>query len=125
MSIVRNTLAVAAASALLTLTAACGAVDKAAVCTDATKAISDYSSQMASSAGNLEGINKANADLAAKLKDISAKADGDLQSALTKMADTWAGFKLDTSDPAASATKLTELSQKATQATQELATACS
>ncbi len=124
MSIVRNTLAVAAASALLTLTAACGGADKTAVCTDATKALTDYSTQVSASAGDLEGVNKANADLAAKLKDISAKADGDLQSALTKMADTWAGFKVDAKDPAASATKLTEIGQKATQAGQELAAAC-
>ncbi|MCT9929007.1 hypothetical protein N5079_02110 [Planotetraspora sp. A-T 1434] len=124
MNILRNTLAVAAASALLALTAACGGGDKAAVCQDAIKAFTDYSSKAGASAGNLEAINTATADLASTLKSLSGKADGDLKTALTGMADSWANFKLDVSDPAA-ATKMTEFATKATQATQQLGTACS
>ncbi|MEZ0073881.1 hypothetical protein [Planotetraspora sp. GP83] len=125
MNILRNTLAVAAASVLLTLTAACGGGgDKAAVCQEAIKAFTDYSSKAGASAGNLEAINTATADLASTLKNLSGKADGDLKTALAGMADSWAAFKLDVSDPAAAA-KMTEFATKATQATQELGTACS
>jgi signal transduction protein with GAF and PtsI domain len=125
MSIVRNTLAAVATSALLSLTAACGAGSTAAICTDATKALTDYSSSVAASASNLENLNKANEELAAKFTELAGKADGDLKSSLTKIADAWAGFKIDASDPAAAMSKVSEFSKKATDAAQELQKACS
>ncbi|GAB3888104.1 hypothetical protein GCM10027612_28060 [Microbispora bryophytorum subsp. camponoti] len=123
MNILRNSLAVVAASALLGLTAACSG-GQTAVCEEATKAFTDYSSKAAAAAGDIKGINTATGDLAAQLKDLSGKADGDLQVALAGMADSWGSFTIDLSDPAA-ATKLAEFGQKATQATQQLASACS
>lgn len=123
MNILRNTLAVVAASTLLSLTAACSG-GQTAICEEATKAFTDYSTKAASAAGDIKGFNSATSDLAATLKDLSGKADGDLKTALAGMADSWGDFKIDLSDPAAAA-KLTEFGQKATQATQELATACS
>jgi hypothetical protein len=125
MNILRTSLALSASAAVLVLTAACGAGDKVAVCSDATKAFSDYTSQITASAAKPEGVNKAFSDLSAKLKELSAKADGDLATSLTKMADTFDGIKIDVSDPTAAASKLTELSTKATSAAQELAAACS
>ncbi|MBP2705142.1 hypothetical protein JOL79_15105 [Microbispora sp. RL4-1S] len=123
MNILKNTLAVAAVAAILPLTA-CGGSDQASVCQEATKAFTDYSTKAGASAGNIDGINSATADLAATLKDLSGKADGDLKTALTGMADSWAAFKIDVSDPAA-AGKLTEFATKATEATRQLASACS
>lgn len=123
MNILRNSLAVVAASALLGLTAACSG-GQTAVCEEATKAFTDYSSKAAGTAGDVKGFNTATSDLAAQLKELSGKADGDLKVALAGMADSWAAFKIDLSDPAA-ATKLAEFGQKATQATQQLASACS
>ncbi|WP_182877692.1 hypothetical protein [Microbispora sp. H10670] len=123
MNILRNSLAVVAASALLSLTAACGG-GQTAVCEEATKAFTDYSTKAAAAAGDIKGLNTATGDLAAQLKDLSGKADGDLKVALAGMADSWGSFKIDLSDPAAAA-KLSEFGKKATQATQELASACS
>ncbi|MEU7879544.1 hypothetical protein [Microbispora bryophytorum] len=123
MNILRNSLAVVAASALLGLTAACSG-GQTAVCEEATKAFTDYSSKAAAAAGDIKGINTATGDLAAQLKDLSGKADGDLQVTLAGMADSWGSLTIDLSDPAA-ATKLAESGQKVIQATQQLASACS
>jgi len=124
MNILKNSLALAAASVLLSLTAACGSSAQASVCEDATKAFTDYSAKAGASAGNMENLNAATADLAAQLKTLSAKADGDLKTALAGMADSWASFKIDVTDPAVTA-KLTEFTTKASQASKELAAACS
>ncbi|WP_169950372.1 hypothetical protein [Microbispora sp. H11081] len=123
MNIIRNSLAVVAVSALLGLATACGG-SRAAVCEEATKAFTDYSTKAAAAAGDLKGINTATSDLAARLDELSGKADGDLQVALAGMADSWGSFKLDLTDPNA-ATKLAEFGQKTTEATQQLASACS
>lgn len=124
MSTIRKSFALAAVSALLTLTAACGG-DKVAICTDATKAITDWSSAAAASAGNLDGINTATTDLTTKLKDLSGKADGDLKASLEKLTESLGAFKIDSADPAGAAAKLTDFSKKMSEAGQELATACS
>ncbi|MFC4529897.1 hypothetical protein [Sphaerisporangium dianthi] len=108
----------------MALSSACGAGGNAAVCEEATKAFTDYSSKAAASAGSMETFNSATAELAAELKGLAGKTDGDLKTALTGMADSWAGFKIDTSDPAV-ATKMSEFTTKATEATQQLAAACS
>ncbi|GLX00151.1 hypothetical protein [Microtetraspora sp. NBRC 16547] len=125
MSIVRNSLAVVAASAVLALTSACGGgADKVALCTEATKAMTDYQTAAAAAGANFEGLNKATADFAAKLKDLGGKADGDLQSALTKFGDSFADLKIDPSDSSA-ATKVTEFAQKVSEAGAAFGTACS
>ncbi|GGO14666.1 hypothetical protein GCM10010116_29610 [Microbispora rosea subsp. aerata] len=123
MNILRNSLAVVAASALFGLATACSG-SQSAVCEEATKAFTDYSAKAAGAAGDLKGLNAATSDLAAQLKELSGKAEGDLKVTLAGLADSWGSFKVDLSDPAA-ATKLSESGQKAIQATQQLAAACS
>ncbi|WP_067174419.1 hypothetical protein [Microtetraspora niveoalba] len=124
MSIVRNSLAVVAASTVLALTSACGGgADKVALCAEATKAMTDYQGAMASAGTNFDGFNKASADFAAKLKDLAGKADGDLQTALTKFGDSFAELKIDPSDSGA-ATKVAEFSKKVTEAGTAFASAC-
>jgi hypothetical protein len=118
-------LAVSAASALVSLTSACGGGTTKAVCDDALKAFQDYGSQAAAGAGDLKAWNKATADLATKLKDLSGKADGDLKSTLTDLSTSWGGFQLNTSDPSAAAAQLPQFATKATEATQKLAVNCS
>jgi hypothetical protein len=98
MNTIKKTFAAVAASALLSLTAACSG-STTALCAEATKAMTDYATQASGSAGNLDAFNKANSDLAAKLNDIAQKADGDLKTSLTKLADTLGSVKLDTSEP--------------------------
>ncbi|MFC6080590.1 hypothetical protein [Sphaerisporangium aureirubrum] len=120
----RYALAVSAAAILVSLTTACGGGAQP-VCQDAVKAFNDYSTQAAAGAGNLEAFNKANADLAAKLKDLSDKADGDLKATLADLSATWGGIKVDPSNPAAAATELSKLGTQATDATQKLAKNCS
>ncbi|WP_067125228.1 hypothetical protein [Microtetraspora malaysiensis] len=124
MSIVRNSLAVVAASAVLALTSACGGgADKVALCTETTKAMTDYASAMASAGTNLDGFNQASSDLAAKLKEIAGKADGDLQSSLTKFGESFDELKVDPKDPAA-ATKVGDFAKKVTEASTAFASAC-
>jgi hypothetical protein len=124
--LMRRGFGVTAAAALIALTAACGGGSaNAAVCTDATKLINDYSTQVAAAAGDLEGINKATADLSTKFKELAGKADGDLSSALSDLSDVWAGFKIDASNPTAAAAQVPEMAKKAQEATVKLGTACS
>ncbi|MFG1874901.1 hypothetical protein ACGFIV_08705 [Sphaerisporangium sp. NPDC049003] len=125
IALTRRILAVAAASVLVSLTSACGGGSSKAVCDDALKAFQDYGNQAAAGAGNLDSWNKATADLAVKLKDLSGEADGDLKTTLTDLATSWGGFKIDTADPGAAATKVPEFATKATEATQKLAVNCS
>ncbi|MFF3668786.1 hypothetical protein [Microtetraspora malaysiensis] len=124
MSIVRNSLAVVAASAVLALTSACGGgADKVALCAETTKAMTDYQGAMASAGTNFDGFNKASSDFAAKLKEIAGKADGDLQSALSKFGDSFAALKIDPKD-ADAATKLGDFAKKVTEAGAAFASAC-
>ncbi|MEO3807551.1 hypothetical protein ABGB17_00965 [Sphaerisporangium sp. B11E5] len=120
----RPALAVCAAAVLVSLTAACGGGGQPA-CQDAVKAFQDYSTQAAAGAGNLDAFNKANADLATKLKNLSDQADGDLKATLADLSATWGGIKIDPANPAAAATELSKLSSKASEATQKLASNCS
>ncbi|MEV7964518.1 hypothetical protein AB0O34_00840 [Sphaerisporangium sp. NPDC088356] len=89
------------------------------------KAFQDYGTQAAAGAGDLNSWNKATADLAAKLKDLSGKAEGDLKTTLTDLSASWGGFKIDTADPSAAAAQLPQFTTKATEATQKLAVNCS
>jgi hypothetical protein len=125
ITLTRRVLAVSAASVLVSLTSACGGGDTKAVCDSAIKAFQDYGTQAAAGAGNLDSWNKATADLAAKLKDLSGKADGDLKTTLTDLSTSWGGFKINTADPSAAATELPKFATKATEGTQKLALNCS
>ncbi|MEU9885215.1 hypothetical protein [Sphaerisporangium sp. NPDC051011] len=125
ISLPRHILAVSATAILVSLTAGCGGGDTKAVCQDAIKAMQDYSTQAAAGGANLEGFNKANSDLAAKLKDLSDKADGDLKTTLADLSTSWGGMKIDMSDPAKAATELPKMATKATEAMQKLTTTCS
>jgi hypothetical protein len=124
-SLTRHVLAVSAATVLISLTAGCGGGSTQAVCQDAVKAFQDYSTHAAAGAGNLDAFNKATADLATTLKDLSGKADGDLKATLTDLSTSWGGIKIDLSDPAAAAPELAKMGTKATEATQKLAANCS
>ncbi|GII63814.1 hypothetical protein Skr01_38990 [Sphaerisporangium krabiense] len=124
LNLPRHALAVVATAVLVSLTTGCGGGSTKAVCEDALKAFQDYSTQAAAGAGNLEAFNTATAGLAAKLKDLSGKADGDLKATLTDLSTTWGGIKIDVSNPTA-ATELTKLTTQATDATQRLAKNCS
>ncbi|RCG27368.1 hypothetical protein DQ384_27115 [Sphaerisporangium album] len=125
ISLPRHVLAVSAAAILVSLTAGCGGGSTQAVCQDAVKAFQDYSTQAAAGAGNLDAFNSANADLAAKLKDLSGKADGDLKATLADLSTSWGGIKIDASNPAAASGELAKMGTKATEATQKLAANCS
>lgn len=120
----RSALVVSAAAVLISLTAACGGGAQPA-CQDAIKAFEDYSTQAAAGAGNLDAFNKANADLAAKLKSLSDASEGDLKATLAELSVTWGGIKIDPANPAAAANELGKLSSQASEATQKLASSCS
>ncbi|WP_055477868.1 hypothetical protein [Sphaerimonospora mesophila] len=126
MNNLKKVLAVAGASALLAVTAtACGAAANAATCQEAIKAFNDFSPKITAAAGDLEGFNKAMAGFGNDLAELAGKADGDVKSSLTKMAESFKNYKIDASDPAAATAKLPELVSEINGATQELATACS
>ncbi|GLX98276.1 hypothetical protein [Herbidospora sp. NBRC 101105] len=110
---------VAGATSLLMGVAACSG-GTTEVCNEAMKAFTDYSTKVGQAAGNLDGINSETQALATQLKGLADKADGDLKSSLTKMADTWATLKIDPANPSA----VTEFATKTSEATQELAVAC-
>ncbi|GLW12376.1 hypothetical protein Misp01_75040 [Microtetraspora sp. NBRC 13810] len=139
-----------ASAALIVMTAACGgtetgatggtaatsatsgtsdaggaaAVGGAAACQEATKIITDWSSQVTASAGDPDSYNKSIDDLTGKLNDLAGKAEGDVGSALTELSTTFGGLKIDASDPAALAAKLGELATASQSATTKLGNAC-
>jgi hypothetical protein len=118
MRIVRLAIVAVAATTFLT---ACGLGANTALCAEATKALLDYTSQVTGAGTDIEAINKANTDLAGKLNDISAKADGDLKKTLDSMASTWASLKIDPANP----NSITEFTTKSANFDSELRTACS
>lgn len=114
-------LLVAAAASALFLSA-CGAGGNTdALCQEATKAFTDYTSKAGASAGDLDSLNTATADLAAKLKELSAKADSDLKPALANLATSFGSIKIDPKDPTAG---MTDFSTKATEGAAALGKAC-
>ncbi|MBX6383741.1 MAG: hypothetical protein IRZ07_12330 [Microbispora sp.] len=123
MSILRNSLAVVAVSALLGMTAACSG-SKTAVCKEAAKAFTDYSTKSAGAVGDIKSLNAATSDLAARLTELSGQAEGDLKVTLTSLADSWKSLRVDPKDPDA-ASKIAENGKKALDAAQQLADACS
>lgn len=121
----RRTLALAAASlALVGVTSACGFVETAATCGEAKQLFTDYTSRVTSASGDLNALNTANKDLADKLKDLAAKSDGELATALNEMANTWAGFTIDPANPAEAMSKVTEFSKSAQESATKLGNIC-
>jgi hypothetical protein len=114
-----------AGAALVSMTSACGAGANTALCNDAQKLFTDYSSSAAAIAGDLNKFNEANQKFSADLKALAGKADGDLASALNDFSATWGALKIDPNDPASAATAVQDLGTKAQQATTKLASACS
>ncbi|GAA3441518.1 hypothetical protein [Planomonospora venezuelensis] len=114
-----------AGAALVSMSAACGAGANTALCADAQKLFTDYSSTAAGAAGDLNKFNEANQKLSADLKALADKADGELASALNDFSATWGALKIDPNNPAAATTALQDLGTKAQQATTKLASACS
>jgi hypothetical protein len=125
IKIVSRTLSVAGVSALLLITSACGGGNTTEICDQARAAMTQYTSDVAAAAGgDMDKINAAKDTYAAKLDELSGQADGDLKSALSSMASAFAQIKVDTSDPAGSAAKLSELSKQAVAGAQKLGKAC-
>lgn len=123
----RRVAATVAGAALLSLSAACGGSGNAAICSEApwSKAFTDYTTSATATAGDLNKFNEANAKLAADLKELAGKADGDLAAALNDLSATWASLKVDPKDPAASSAALGSLGTKTQEAVGKLAKACS
>ncbi|MFB9892456.1 hypothetical protein [Planobispora takensis] len=121
----RRIAAVAAGAVLLSLTAACGAGSNTALCNEAQKLFTDYSSNAATISGDLAKFNEANQKFSADLKALAAKADGELASALNDFSATWGALKIDPNNPAGAASAVQDLGTKAQQATTKLASACS
>lgn len=125
IKIVNRTLGVAGVSALLLITSACGGGNTAEICDQAKAASAQYASDMAAAAGgDLSTIDAAKDTYVGKLGELSGQADGDLKSALSSMASAFAQIKVDTSDPAGSAAKLSELSKQAVEGARKLGKAC-
>ncbi|MDP9865870.1 MULTISPECIES: hypothetical protein [Streptosporangium] len=120
----RRIAATLAGAALISLTAACGGSGNAALCTEATKLMTDYSSSVASFGTDLGKYNEANQKLADSLKALAGKADGELASALNDFSATWASFKIDEKDPAASAAALQDIGKKTQEAAAKFGSAC-
>ncbi|WP_433514775.1 hypothetical protein ACQP2T_03635 [Nonomuraea sp. CA-143628] len=105
----RRTFAAAAASVVLaTCVSACGS-GNADTCAETFKVYQDYTTQVQAAAGDAAAMNKLNADVGAKVKDLAGKADGDLATALNGMADVFTGAQIDPSDADAAKAKLEEV----------------
>ncbi|MFI6735858.1 hypothetical protein ACIBI9_23295 [Nonomuraea sp. NPDC050451] len=63
----------------------------------------------AAAAGDAASMNKLNADIGAKVKDLVGKAEGDLATALNGMADTFTGAQIDPSGKDAALAELQEV----------------
>lgn len=113
-----------AGAALISMTAACGGSANAALCTEATKLMTDYTTSMASVGTDFGKYNEVNQKLSADFKALAGKADGELATALDGFATTWAAFKIDEKDPAASAAAIQEISKKSQEATLKFGSAC-
>ncbi|MBB2911132.1 methyl-accepting chemotaxis protein [Streptosporangium becharense] len=118
---------VTAGVALISLTAACGGSANSEICNGAawSKAFSDYTASATAAAADANKLNEANQKLSSDLKDLAAKADGELATALTEFADSFGSLKIDANDPAATATAASSFSAKIQEAGTKLAAACS
>ncbi|SDQ32165.1 hypothetical protein [Thermostaphylospora chromogena] len=119
----RRLLAVAAASvAFMGLTTACSAVDTAATCSEATKILQDYTSQVTSNIGDLDAVNKANKEMSDKFKALASQADGELATVLNDVATSFdTSLDADSADPNAAL----EFGKNAQEALTKLGKACS
>ncbi|MET7327136.1 hypothetical protein [Nonomuraea sp. NPDC005650] len=105
----RGLAAAVACVALAGFASACGGGGNAELCTETFKLYEEYTKQAQSAAGDADSMNKLNADIGAKVKELAGKADGDLATALNGMADTFTGAQIDTSDKDAALAKLQEV----------------
>ncbi|GGM85951.1 hypothetical protein GCM10010106_36260 [Thermopolyspora flexuosa] len=101
-----------------------GGADDSEICRKAQQALQRFTNKAASAIGDHAAYNKATEELSAELKDLADEADGELKSTLTSMARAWGDFKIDTSDLAQSANKLTEATRQISEQTRNLVTAC-
>ncbi|MDF5757279.1 hypothetical protein [Spongiactinospora sp. TRM90649] len=92
-----------------------------AVCADAQKVLTDFSTTVTAKIADPEGMNKAFADLSGKLKDLAAKADGEAATALNDLSTSFGGIKIDASNPTAANDAVTKMTEAGT----KLAQACS
>ncbi|GAA5055623.1 hypothetical protein GCM10023259_037730 [Thermocatellispora tengchongensis] len=121
----RRTLAIAAVAAALVGTAACGpGADTRATCAEAQKIMTEFPNKLSASVADPASFNKATDELAADLKALADKSDGDLAGALTDLSTLFGAVKIDASNPAAATAKLTELSTNAQNAAVKLGQAC-
>ncbi|MEW1840152.1 hypothetical protein AB0392_19585 [Nonomuraea angiospora] len=105
----RGLAAAAACIALSGSASACGGGGNADVCTETFKLYEDYTTQAQSAAGDAASMNKLNADIGAKVKELAGKAEGDLAAALNGMADTFTNAQIDPSDKDAALAELQEV----------------
>ncbi|GAA2876505.1 hypothetical protein GCM10010517_37700 [Streptosporangium fragile] len=114
--------------ALISLTAtACGSSANSEICSGAawSKAFSDYTASATAGVADPNKLNEAGAKLSADLKELAGKADGELATALTELADAFGSLKIDPNDPTAAASAAASFGQKTQEAAAKLAAACS
>ncbi|SDI63823.1 hypothetical protein [Nonomuraea jiangxiensis] len=99
----------AAALVLVSSLSACGSGGNADTCAQIVKLYQDYTTQAQSAAGEAASMNKLNADLGAKVKDLAGQSEGDLATALNGMAETFTNAQIDPDDQDAALAKLAEV----------------
>ncbi|MEV4288525.1 hypothetical protein AB0K40_23705 [Nonomuraea bangladeshensis] len=120
----RRRLAIAAATiSLAVLTTACGALGQAVDCNsaaqEASKIMTDWSSEVTKNATDAKAVGAASATAADKTKELAGKYDGDVAAALNDLA---AGFEsLEKGDVA----QMTEFTGKMNGFSSKITSACS
>ncbi|MER7361131.1 hypothetical protein AB0L44_13385 [Nonomuraea wenchangensis] len=120
----RRRLAVAAATlSLAVLTTACGALGQAVDCNtaaqEASKIMTDWSSEVTKNATDAKAVGTASATAADKTKELAGKYDGDVAAALNDLA---AGFEsMEKGDVA----QMTEFTGKLNGFSSKITAACS
>ncbi|RBQ17569.1 hypothetical protein DP939_24730 [Spongiactinospora rosea] len=95
-----------------------GGGDNLAVCKEATKVLTDFSTDLAKT--DVNSYDKVMDDLSAKLKELAGKAKPEMASALNDLADTYGEFKIDATDPSS----IQDVMKKATDGATKLGEAC-
>ncbi|SDH38861.1 hypothetical protein SAMN05421505_11513 [Sinosporangium album] len=147
----RSASALAAATAFVFLTAACGGGetdtaakpaesssapadskpaeqpaggDNAKICADATQIGLDMTGKMTELMADPAAGRKAYDEAAARFKDLAGQASGDLATALNDMSALYASLKFDESDPTKAIAAVTEAAKKVQDTSTALAKAC-
>ncbi|MFI0421509.1 hypothetical protein [Spongiactinospora sp. 9N601] len=95
-----------------------GGNDNLAVCMEATKVLTDFSTNLAKA--DVNSYDKVMNDLSTKLKELAGKAKPEMASALNDLADTYSKFKIDATDPSS----MQDAMKKATEGATKLGDAC-